>query len=272
MLKASSSLETNGGLNASEDRTQAFDGLAEKYDIYRPSYPGDVYQSIINFLGVAGSTHPVIVDVGCGTGLSTRAFYKALSGQCNLIGIEPGNDMLNIAIKTPPAEIVYRKGHAESLPLENDSVDIVTAAQAAQWFNRIVFYTEAKRVLKSSGILAMYENNRDWKHSEFLRSYEEFLEFYSEGYSRYYRDCQYEKELTDQNFKNVVTLSFCWNKKMTPEEFLAMAKTSTQVTRAINKIGIAEIDRVILENAKKHVGRDDKVDVPYITKLYMGRK
>lgn len=263
-----------------DDRTQAFEGLARNYDRARPTYPRELYDAIVKYWkeGAGSDTSmPVIADVGCGTGISTRAFHAALDGHCDMIGVEPGRDMLATAVKASPADIMYREGGAESIPVADASVDIVTAAQAAQWFKRPLFYQEAQRVLKPNGIVAIYENNRDWEHSEFLAKHEEFLEAHSidsetqEKYSRHYRDFPYEAELAE-NFKNAKTLTFFWNRRMTPEGFLEMAKTSTQVKRAIKAIGEQETDRLILANAHEHADTDEQVDVQYNTKLYIARK
>lgn len=262
------------------ERTQAFAGLAKNYDQARPTYPVKMYEEVIQYWkegAVAKISDPVIVDVGCGTGISTRAFYAALNGKCDITGVEPGKDMLATAIEASPENIKYREGSAESIPVADASVDIITAAQAAQWFKRPAFYNEAQRALKPGGVVAIYENNRDWENSKFLEKHEEFLEVHSvdpktqERYSRHYRDFPYEQELAAK-FTSVKTCTFFWNRKMTPEGFLEMAKTSTQVKRATKAIGEKEVDRLILENARGHVGADEQVDVPYNTKLYMAKK
>jgi ubiquinone/menaquinone biosynthesis C-methylase UbiE len=262
------------------DKTQSFDGLAKGYDKSRPDYPSELFKEIINFWKEGVNEYlqvPVILDVGCGTGISTRAFYIALSGKCKITGIEPGVDMLETAIRSSPKEIGYIQSPAELLPVGGETVDIITAAQAAQWFKRPEFYKEAERVLKENGVIAIYENNRDWANSEFLNKHEEFLEEHSidtklnERYSRHYRDFPYQDELSGI-FKNAKTFTFFWSRKMTPEGFLAMAKTSTQVKRAINLIGVAETERKILNNANSHTDEDKKVDIRYSTKLYVARK
>jgi len=261
-------------------KKQAFEGLAKSYDRARPTYPHEMYNTIVQTWkeNVSSETSkPLVVDVGCGTGISTRAFYNALEGNCNIIGVEPGRDMLASAIENSPTNILYKEGSAEAIPVDSESVDIVTAAQAAQWFNRNLFYCEVQRILKPNGVVAIYENNRDWENSDFLAKHEEFLEKYSvdtntqEYYSRYYRNFPYENELVEK-FKNKKTSTFLWNMKMSPTRFLEMAKTSTQVKRAIKATGVEEVDKLILKNACEHVGADEQVDVQYNTKLYIARK
>ncbi len=40
--------------------------------------------------------------------------------------------------------------------LEADTVDLITVAQGAHWLDRPKFYDEARRVLKTSGVLCFY--------------------------------------------------------------------------------------------------------------------
>lgn len=52
-----------------------------------------------------------------------------------------------------------RKGTAEDLPFTDGSVDLVTAATAAHWFDQPRFLAEASRVLKSRGCIALLDFN-----------------------------------------------------------------------------------------------------------------
>lgn len=48
-----------------------------------------------------------------------------------------------------------RKGVAEVLPFPDGSVDLLTAASAAHWFDQSRFLVEASRVLKPRGCMAL---------------------------------------------------------------------------------------------------------------------
>ena len=153
----------------------------------------------------------IIADIGCGTGISTRAIYlSAVQERSSLslircFGVEPGEDMRKTAISKTPSSmnISYVDGSAENIPLDTESVHVVTVAQAAHWFNRPVFYQEASRVLQKGGVLALYENNRDYGNSAFADAYETFLEMHAYhpetkmAYSRHYRDYPYQQEMSN---------------------------------------------------------------------------
>jgi ubiquinone/menaquinone biosynthesis C-methylase UbiE len=68
---------------------------------------------------------------------------------------------------TPKAQypnVEYQVGSAESLPfLEDESVDMVVAAQAAHWFDYPKLFPELKRVLRKQGTVAF------WGYKVFFR-------------------------------------------------------------------------------------------------------
>ena len=50
--------------------------------------------------------------------------------------------------------VEYRVAPAENSSIESETLDLIMVAQALHWFDLDRFYAEARRVLKSDGILA----------------------------------------------------------------------------------------------------------------------
>ena len=50
----------------------------------------------------------------------------------------------------------YAIAPAERMPVQDASVDLVTAAAAAHWFTHDAFHAEARRVLKPGGVIALW--------------------------------------------------------------------------------------------------------------------
>ena len=66
-------------------------------------------------------------------------------------------DALNDSVLTEHSagQITFVESAAESIPCADNSADLITAAQAAHWFDLATFYREVKRVGKHGGILAL---------------------------------------------------------------------------------------------------------------------
>ncbi|KAL6485225.1 hypothetical protein MHYP_G00072700 [Metynnis hypsauchen] len=97
--------------------------------------------------------HELAVDLGCGTGQNTRLFSPHFQ---KVVGIDVSENQLEVARAVPGfTNITYRVGTAEELPFPDGSVDLLTAASAAHWFDHERFLKEAARVLKPRGCMAL---------------------------------------------------------------------------------------------------------------------
>ena len=74
-------------------------------------------------------------------------------------------------------------GSAEATTLPDASVDFVTAAQAAHWFDRPRTRREFVRILKPQGWLVLLWNERLTDSTPFLRAYEQLLLDYGTDYA-----------------------------------------------------------------------------------------
>lgn len=140
------------------DPTGRFSGLAEIYDRNRPSYPPAALDYLVQHCQLGPAA--VVVDVGCGTGISTRQFAQR---GWRIIGIEPNADMRRQAeqLSAPATNPSYRAGQAEATGLPDASADLVLAAQAFHWFEPSATLREFHRLLKPAGWVALLWNERD---------------------------------------------------------------------------------------------------------------
>jgi SAM-dependent methyltransferase len=140
--------------------TGRFTGLADVYAKYRPTYPVEAIDFILRRCGLrAGS---VLVEVGCGTGISSRLF--AARG-LQVIGVEPNAEMRTVAeAEAASAEHpgpIYRDGRAEATGFPPHSADAVLAAQAFHWFEPEPALREFHRILRPSSWAILLWNERD---------------------------------------------------------------------------------------------------------------
>ena len=72
----------------------------------------------------------------------------------NVIATDASDRQLSAAEAHP--KIRYLCAPAESTPIEDRSIDLVTVAQALHWFDVEAFYEEVDRVLRPGGVLAAW--------------------------------------------------------------------------------------------------------------------
>jgi SAM-dependent methyltransferase len=131
------------------DRT----GFAEGYDRHRPRPPAALLEALCRY--ARASRPALVVDLGCGTGLSTRAW----SGRAErIVGVEPNPAMLAVAEAAPGVE--YRQAFAQDTGLEDGCADMVTCSQSLHWMEPQPTFAEAARILRPGGLFAAYDY--DW--------------------------------------------------------------------------------------------------------------
>jgi SAM-dependent methyltransferase len=140
--------------------TSRFRGLADQYARHRPDYPAEAIDLLVDRCGLKGDD--ILVDVGCGTGISTRLFAQR---GVRVLGLDPNPEMLARALTAPlPAGIpapTFLVGKAEATGLADGTATAVVAAQAFHWFNAPVALKEFHRILRHGGGVALMWNERD---------------------------------------------------------------------------------------------------------------
>jgi SAM-dependent methyltransferase len=129
------------------------DGFTGVYDRYRPTPPADLLEILIL---VAQVDRPrLVVDLGAGTGLSTRVWADRAEA---VIGVEPNAAMVARAARATAAPNVrYVRAFAAGTGLAGGSADIVTCAQSFHWMEPTGVLGEAIRSLRSGGVFAAYD-------------------------------------------------------------------------------------------------------------------
>lgn len=134
---------------------RGFDRQADAYDRGRPGYPAEAIEFVIETLRIGPDA--TIVDLAAGTGKITRDLVPT---GAELIAIEPVAGMREVLSRSLP-DVRVADGTAESLPLDDASVDGVVVAQAFHWFDGPRALAELARVLRPGGRLAVVFNVRD---------------------------------------------------------------------------------------------------------------
>jgi len=152
--------------------TSRFSGRVENYIRYRPGYPHEVPDTLKTECGL-GRQH-ILADIASGTGIWTRML---LENGNPVFGVEPNPEMREAGerLLAEFPKLTSVAGTAEATTLAGHSVDFVTAAQAAHWFDRTRSRQEFVRILKPGGWLVLMWNERLTDSTPFLRDYEQLL-------------------------------------------------------------------------------------------------
>jgi SAM-dependent methyltransferase len=152
--------------------TSRFSNRVENYICYRPGYPPDVLQVLQRACGL--SPDYAVADIASGTGIWTRML---LENGNRVFGVEPNAEMRQAGERLLAGfpKFTSVPGTAEATTLPANSVDCVTAAQAAHWFDRNAARREFVRILKPDGWLGLLWNERLTDSTAFLRDYEQLL-------------------------------------------------------------------------------------------------
>jgi SAM-dependent methyltransferase len=152
--------------------TSRFSDRVENYVRYRPGYPAEALQALKDECGLRPDH--VVADLASGTGIWTRML---LENGNPVFAVEPNPEMRQAGERLLAAfpRFTSVAGTAESTTLLDASVDFVTAAQAAHWFDRPRARREFLRILKPAGWLVLLWNERLTDSTPFLRAYEDLL-------------------------------------------------------------------------------------------------
>jgi ubiquinone/menaquinone biosynthesis C-methylase UbiE len=131
-------------------------GFADDFDAWRPSPPPVIVDILTQ---VAQIPYPhLVVDLGCGTGLSTNIWAGKAE---RVIGIDNTYEMLHIArIRTGSENVRYVYGTATQTGLADGCADIVTCSQSLHWMNPGEIFGEVCRILHPNAVFAAYDF--DW--------------------------------------------------------------------------------------------------------------
>jgi SAM-dependent methyltransferase len=165
-----------------------FSGHAADYAKFRPNYPPKLFAHLASI----SPERELAWDCATGSGQAAVGLAEHFA---KVIATDASAQQIESAQRHPG--ISYRVAPSEASGIEPGSVDLILVAQALHWFDMDRFFTEAKRVSKESGILAV----STYTHVSVNPEIDEILsKFYRETTGPYWPP---ERDLVETNFESI---------------------------------------------------------------------
>lgn len=123
-----------------------FSARSADYALYRPTYP----PALADYLAALAPRRHLALDCGCGAGQLSALLATRFD---RVVATDASPQQISNA--KPCKGVEYRVARSDESGLPEASVDLITAAQAAHWFDLDTFYEEARRVLGPDGAIAL---------------------------------------------------------------------------------------------------------------------
>jgi hypothetical protein len=124
-----------------------FSAHAKVYAAFRPVYPDELYDFILQHVG----ERKMAWDCGTGNGQVAQHLAKHFE---KVFATDISDQQLAEASQAP--NIAYSVSKAEETIFGDSQFDLVTVGQALHWFNLEKFYAEVKRTGKRNGLIAAW--------------------------------------------------------------------------------------------------------------------
>ncbi|MEQ8352039.1 MAG: class I SAM-dependent methyltransferase [Leptospiraceae bacterium] len=116
------------------------------YAKFRPHYPVELFDQLSRMC-----SNQSALDIGTGNGQCAHELARFFK---TVIAIDPSENQIAHARLHP--SIQFRVAPAEKTGCEDESMDLITVAQALHWFDHKRFFAETFRVLRPGGLLAAW--------------------------------------------------------------------------------------------------------------------
>ena len=240
-----------------------FGEVAEQYDAYRPSYPDELFDLVVDFAGVHAGDRAL--EIGAGTGKATVGFQAR---GLDIHALEPSPDM-GAVLRAKGVEVEQTLFEVWTPPAAG--FPLAYAAQSWHWVDGDDRYDRIAAALAPGGAVAFFWNKgREWtgalgddndavyiEHAPRLAGDRQWnLDWVGDGIAA----CS----LLDAPVKDVVT----WNATYTRDEWVNMLGTHSD-HRILPEEQRNRLHAAVGDVIDRHGGR---VDVVYDVVCYLSRR
>ena len=257
-------------------RSQSFNTIASQYSRYRPGYPQELIDLIMDRAGVSAESR--ILEIGSGPGTATIQFAKRNSA---ILCVEPGEQLIETAKKNLASypNIRFINSRFEDWIPETNAFDFdfdfVFSASAWHWIPKESGYPKVAQTLKSKKWFSVL-----WNRQVFMDS--PIQQDINEVYEKYF---PVKKQNTRESFENnhkevleglaasgyfdpIESEQSAWSTQMNGQEYLQLIGTYSDHILLSDEVRKVLYDG-ILQAFSKH---GDQIIKEYITVAYLAQK
>ena len=251
--------------------SQSFDGVVELYETYRPGYPAELIEDVVNLSGIKPGGE--ILEVGSGTGKATRLFARR---GFSILCLEPGQNLIDVA-KAQLSEypqVRFERGRFEGWDARQRQFDLLISAQAFHWVPEEVRFVKAASVLKPPGHIALFWNMYPGMEGAIRHELDEIYRRHAPELVK--EDAPLEKLIqeraasleNEKKFEKVIVRTYPWAERYETKAYLGLLNTYSDHLRLPEQRRQALFEAVA-ELIEQHGGQVEK---PYLAVLYMARR
>lgn len=251
----------------------------EAYFLHRPTWPKEVVAPVLRYLNKIKLGHCIkdtdkpgtwwckhMVDVGCGSGQSTPLYAPYCE---KITAIDPSEEQIKIAKANHKFEnIKYVTGDGEKIPVPDNSVELICAAQSVHWLDWNKYFKECKRVLMPHGCMATYGYAFPKLHFPDKKATDECNELLQ----GFFKKCLFHprRRHVDNRYVEFFEMLPCENKirddslkierSWTLEQLKGYIESWSGYRKLQEEIASDEVLKVLMENIKQVLNKSERKD------------
>jgi len=254
-------------MDINQNIRDSFGNIRDKYDSARLRYPEQLAEDVLTISGLKPGG--AILDIGCGSGISTLQFAKK---GFSIVGLDINSKMLELAKKHSEnlANVTYRQGSFEDTDFPMESFNLIISGQAFHWIDPKSGFQKASNILKEEGYIALFWNCQNYKGSEVLSHVPElYLKHRSEyvpgvgGIERHEADMR-----SSGLFKEIQTKSYLRKLSFSKKDYINLLESYSWISSLNDK----SRHKFFQDLANLLKDQPDPFLVPYGTNLIIGKK
>jgi SAM-dependent methyltransferase len=230
-------------------QSKTFNEAAKYYDKYRPSYPLELINDLIEKAQLTNKSR--ILEIGAGSGKATELFVdKGLEMTC----IEPGKDLvLEGKRKFKEKNVRYYNCRFEEWEEKLGYYDFVISAQAFHWIPQPIGYRKCSNSLKDNKKIGLFWNYYTSNEGQVDKELKQLIDQYPIMYiaSRDNIKDRINNTVSEIQrsgyFKKPLVLKYPWTQKYNIEEYIGFIKTGN------GYLSLGTKEREIVEGRVKEI-------------------